>query len=91
MAKNEAVEVEAVEVVENNEEKKDGFFGKVKKFVKKHGKKIAVGCGIAAGAAVGFALGDRHARSNSSDDLELIDLDSVDTTDANGIYVDDEN
>lgn len=67
--------------LENTEvtvEVKEGLGKKVVNGVKKHGKKIAVGAGIAAAGVVGFLLGKR----SSEDDDDYVDIDDVEISDA---------
>lgn len=64
------------EIIENTEveEKKPGKLAKVGGFMKKHGKKIAIGAGVAlAGAAVFVAKALLKARAGEDADLDFID------------------
>ncbi len=53
------------EVTENNEEVKKE--NKVMGFVKKNGKKVLIGLGVAAAAVGGYALGKRNSGSDDED------------------------
>ena len=84
MSKNQNVETEVVEEQIVTAEgapveviEKEGFGKKALKFVKKNGKKIAIGA-VGVGLAVGgFILGSSKKRSSDADvdGLEFIDLD----------------
>lgn len=83
MSKNQNVETEVVEeqivTAEGNPVEvieKEGFGKKALKFVKKNGKKIAIGA-VGVGLAVGgFILGAKKRSSDVDvDGLEFIDLD----------------
>lgn len=89
MENKENVKVETnVEVSETAvQEVKQGFFAKTGTWIKKHGKKVAVGAAILAGAAIGVAV---LGKKNKVDDSECIDEDAVeDITDVDYTEVDD--
>ena len=88
MENKENVKVETnVEVSEAVQEvKAQGFFSKAGAWIKKHGKKVAVGAAILAGAAIGVAV---LGKKNKSDDSECYDEDVVeDITDVDYSEVD---
>lgn len=56
------------------EEKEPGKLAKAGKFIKKHGKKIAIGAGVAlAGAAVFLVKAAMKAKAGDDADLDFID------------------
>ena len=63
-------EIEKVETTEVVEETKQGFLSKVGNGIKKHGKKILAIAGVAAAAAIGYALG-KGSNAVESDNYEL--------------------
>lgn len=69
--KNEVIE--EVELVEETVETKEGFLTKAKSFVKRNGKKIAIGAVSVVGLGVAYALGKK-----SSGDSEEFEIDDVD-------------
>ena len=82
MSKNQNVETEVVEeqivTADGNPVEvieKEGFGKKALKFVKKNGKKIAIGAAGVGLAVGGFILGASKKRSSDAADLEFIDLD----------------
>lgn len=75
--KNEVIE--EVETVEETTETKEGFLTKAKGWVKRNGKKIAIGAVGIVGLRLGYALG-----KNSSADSE----DSNEETEDNTVEVD---
>lgn len=64
--KNEVIE--EVETVEETTEPKEGFLTKAKGFVKRNGKKIAIGAVSVVGLGVAYALGKK-----SSEESEVFD------------------
>lgn len=71
--KNEVVEVEAIE---ETTETKEGFLTKAKGFVKKNGKKIAVGAVTIVGLGLAYGLGKKSSEETEESDEE-IDYDDV--------------
>lgn len=72
----EAVNEQEVEAVT---EKKSGFFTKVGGFVKKHGKKIAVGAVVGViGGICGYAIGKKGEDKTDTDLLTVDDGDIID-------------
>lgn len=68
---------EAIAEEEETMEKKDGFFTKVGRFTKKHGKKLLVGALIAGAGVIGYNKG-KKSLSNFEEDF---DYDSDETVD----------
>ena len=72
--KVENVELEAIEVEEIVEETKvEGFGAKAKNMLEKHGKKLAIGAGIAAAIGVVIAVVKALATEDECDDGDVID------------------
>lgn len=65
------------EVIENEEEvveaetEKEGFLPKAKTWIKKHGKKIAIGATVIALGTVAYALGKKKSNEEDSEDTDL--------------------
>lgn len=81
MEQEAVVESTEIEVVET-EEKKPGKLAKVGSLVKKHGKKIAVGAGVALATAGVFVVKTLIDAKNGEDAMDLDfsdDLDGDDT------------
>ena len=90
MSKEKEIVVEAKVVEENTGVvvvEKEGFGSKAKKAVKKHGKKLAVGAGIAALGLLAFMLGKKSGQTTGDcgcdfgdDDFDFdVNLGSEDT------------
>lgn len=73
--KNEVIE--EVEAVEETTETKEGFLTKAKSFVKRNGKKIAVGAVGVVGLGVAYALGKNSSEGTAVFEDEDIDGDSI--------------
>ena len=76
MANNkvEQVEMEAIEVEEIVEETKvEGFKAKAKNMLEKHGKKLAIGAGIATAIGVVIAVVKALATEDEDENNDVID------------------
>lgn len=76
----EAVNMEELENAGETEmavETKEGLGSKVKNGIKKHGKKILTGVGIAVGGAILYGLGKKSGTSYTTieEDTDIYDLD----------------
>lgn len=72
--KNEVVE--EVETVEETTETKEGFLTKAKGWVKRNGKKIAIGAVGIVGLGLGYALG-KNSSADSEDSNEETEDDTI--------------
>ena len=64
--------VEVDEVEETMEETKEGFLTKAKGFMKKNGKKIAVGAAVITGIGVAYTLGKNSVGTFSSEVVDTV-------------------
>lgn len=71
--KNEVVEVEEVETVEETKETKEGFLTKAKGWVKRNGKKIAIGAVGIVGLGLAYTLGKNSSEESEDSDDETED------------------
>lgn len=72
--KNEVIE--EVETIEETTETKEGFLTKAKGFVKKNGKKIAVGAVGIVGLGLAYAMGKKSSNETEiSEEIECEDDD----------------
>lgn len=71
--KNEVIEVEEIE---ETTETKEGFLTKAKGFVKKNGKKIAVGAVTIVGLGLAYGLGKKSSEETAEpeDEIEYDDV-----------------
>lgn len=66
--KNEVIE--EVNEVEEIEETKEGFLTKAKGFVKRNGKKIAIGAVGIVGLGLAYGLGKKSSEDSDEDEIE---------------------
>lgn len=74
---NEKINVTVDEVIEEVVETKEGFLTKAKSFVKRNGKKIAIGAVSVVGLGVAYALGKNSSEGSEVFEDENIDGDSI--------------
>ena len=74
--KNEVIE--EVENVEETPETKEGFLTKAKSFVKRNGKKIAIGAVGVVGLGLAYAMGKKSSEKTEDSYEEDADSDPVD-------------
>lgn len=81
---------EAIVEEEETMEKKDGFFTKVGRFTKKHGKKLLVGALIAGAGVIGYNKG-KKSLSNFEEDFDFDSDDVNDVPSEDFVTNDEEN
>lgn len=85
--KNEVIE--EVETVEETTETKEGFLTRAKGWVKRNGKKVALGAVSIAGIGLAYALGKRSSVDSEDFDIEAeidesVEDDHDDSTEVEG-------
>lgn len=85
--KNEVIE--EVETVEETMETKEGFLTRAKGWVKRNGKKVALGAVSIAGIGLAYALGKRSSADSEDFDIEAeidesVEDDHDDSTEVEG-------
>lgn len=64
------VEVEEAVEVETEEVKKEGALAKVSKFMKRNGKRIAIGVAVVVGLGLAYGLGKSSSGEDSDEEIE---------------------